>query len=165
MEPNDADLLIPTIHLHRTSVGSYKIFNPNNWNNKQSKAIIDSCASEHSTLRYAIVRLDALCKNISPLWKPSFENLQKMWAQSRWRNHLLVHLVQVPELHVLIEFFLSGVKTLLDLIVQLVRSEQVINADVHGYHEEGRRLLRSLQRNVVRGRHQDADDQRNNFAA
>jgi hypothetical protein len=50
-----------------------------------------------------------------------------------------------------IEAFFSGIKTLLDLLVQLLSSEQVVNGQVHGFHRDksiyGGSVLKALAHN------------------
>lgn len=63
---------------------------------------------------------------------------------------------QQPDLHMRIEAFFSGVKTLLDLIVQLLSSEKVVGGGIDGFHRAqdiyGGKVLNVLARNALSDR-------------
>jgi len=67
---------------------------------------------------------------------------------------------QHPDLHLRIEAFFSGVKTLLDLIVQLLASEKVVGAGVDGFHRAqdvyGGKVLNVLAKNALNDRKETA---------
>ena len=72
----------------------------------------------------------------------------------------LIYLGQAPELHLLIEAFFSGLKSLLDLSVQLLSTEGVVTVGVHGFHRDksvyGGVVLNALERNVGKEKRETA---------
>jgi hypothetical protein len=62
----------------------------------------------------------------------------------------------------LIEAFFSGMKSLPDLIVQLISTEGIVRNKVHGFHRIGTtyewKVLKNLKSNISAGREQIAQD-------
>ena len=68
----------------------------------------------------------------------------------------LAFFAQQPDLHIRVEAFFSGVKTLLDLIVQLLSTEGIVAAAVDGFRRDQSgyvgRVLNALRNNAVKAR-------------
>lgn len=109
------------------------LFNPNLWSGK-SKGIVQSCWTEFSVLRHCVNQLREMCVAGDLLCAMHIDSLQKQWALAEFDIQGVLIFGQVPDLHMRIEAFFSGVKTLLDLLVQLLSSECVVNGAVHGFH-------------------------------
>ena len=62
----------------------------------------------------------------------------------------------MPDLHIRIEAFFSGVKTLLDLLMQLLSTEKIVGGTVDGFHRDkeiyGGRVLNALRGNATKER-------------
>jgi len=75
--------------------------------------------------------------------------LQGDWAKATWDLDRCDYLVEIPEFHLCVEAYLSTIKTLLDLLAQLVTTEGIVNKKVHGFHKKrsqvGGELLHVLE--------------------
>jgi hypothetical protein len=155
------DLRIPLICLDPVSVPSFIIFNSNDWVG-ESKTIVQSCATEYSVLQHGVSRIATMCLSGKELCQPHFDNLEGHWRKQPWDLEKLAYYGQIPELHMLIEAFFSGLKSLLDLIVQLISTEGIVGSRLHGFHRVGAtyggNVLNSLKSNVCTGREQTAQD-------
>lgn len=142
---------IPTILLDSSSASSFNLFNPNQWNN-QSRGVIQSCATERSVINFCFERLNNICKNADKYCYYHLETLQQQWKKSHWDLLQGIYFAQVPEIHLLIEAFFSGIKSLLDLLVQLLSTEKIVGVEVDGFHRTGDiyggRVLNTLESNV-----------------
>jgi hypothetical protein len=65
------------------------------------------------------------------------DTLQQMWKEAPWDLSKGIYFAQVPEMHLLIEAFFAGIKSLLDLLVQLLSTEGVVAVHVDGFHRKG----------------------------
>jgi hypothetical protein len=78
--------------------------------------------------------------------------LQSHWENSPWDITRGDYLVEIPEFHLNIQSYLATIKTFLDLIVQLISSEGIVNAPIHGFHKDneiaGGRLISTLKNNA-----------------
>lgn len=128
---------IPIILIHPSSVSSFILFNPNSWKN-ESKQVIRSCAAQHSLLHYSLVKLNGLFNDADKLCQPSLQNLDSQWNTAKWTHKKCRYFVEIPEVHVYIQIFLVSVKTFLDLIVQLINSENVTTSKIHGFHKKNK---------------------------
>lgn len=126
---------IPIILIHPSSVASFILFNPNSWKNT-SKQIIRSCAAQYSLLYYSLDKLNKLYNDADKLCQPSLENLNSQWNTAKWTHKKCRYFVEIPEVHLYIQIFLLSVKTFLDLIVQLISSENIISSKIHGFHKK-----------------------------
>ena len=146
---------ITTICVHPSSKSSFRVFNTNDWQGA-SKAIIESCGTEYSALQYAVDRIEAICSDSKERCRGNFETLQDSMSTPIETVPKLLVYGQVPEVHVLIQAFFSGMKSLLDLIVQLISSENIVGPHVRGFNRDGDiyggRVLNRLSNNVVSGR-------------
>jgi hypothetical protein len=93
-----------------------------------------------------------MCNAAEHLCRKHVDTIQKQWAVSKFDVRKVVIFGQVPDLHMRIEAFFSGVKTLLDLLVQLLSSERVVNGVVDGFHRDkniyGGKVLKALACNA-----------------
>lgn len=128
---------IPVILIHPSSMASYILFNPNSWKGA-SKQIIRSCAAQYGLLCYSLDKLDKLFIDAEKLCRPSLQNLDSQWNTAKWTHKKCRYLVEIPEVHLYIQIFLMSVKTLLDLIIQLISSESVISSKIHGFHKKNK---------------------------
>ncbi len=146
---------IPIISLARTSVDAFRLFNPNDWSG-DSKVIILSCSTELSLLHFELKLISNLCLYPKKICKPHFESLQKSWLSPNSSLHKTICFAQVPELHATIKALFSGLKGLLDLIVQLLPSEGIVNTKLNGFHRKdkdgvtiyGGTVLNALENNA-----------------
>ena len=144
---------IPVICVDWSSVAGAEIFNPNAWSSA-SKGIIRSCWTEYSVLHYCSRQITAMCQEAEPLCQKHIETIQGQWRLAKVDLHKIVIFGEVPDLHIRIEAFFSGVKTLLDLLVQLLSSEKVVGVKLDGFHRVkniyGGKVLNALAKNAVR---------------
>ncbi len=141
---------IPVILVDKSSFNSFKIFNPNKWE-KESKAIIQSCATELSLIEYIVKKLEIICSNSKSNCIDQFMTLVKQWKLSPWDISRSNYYAQKPEMHYQIIAFFSITKSLLDIIVQLLYSEKIVDGNIHGFHkvkhEVGGNVLNLLKNN------------------
>jgi hypothetical protein len=146
---------IPVICVDASSVAGAEIFNPNSWSGG-SKGLVQSCWTEYSVLHHCVTQLSAMCDGAERLLAKNFETLQQQWRMAKFDLLKLVFFAQQPDLHIRIEAFFSGVKTLLDLIVQLLTTERIVAATVDGFHRDqngyGGRVLNALRNNAMKER-------------
>lgn len=151
---------IPIILIHPSSMASYALFNPNLWEGA-SKQIIRSCAAQYGLLSYSLNKLNELFNDAEKLCQPSLQNLDSYWDKAKWTHKKCRYLVEIPEVHLYIQIFLVSVKTLLDLIIQLISSEGIINSKIHGFHKKnkviGGEVLNSLTNNSCKSKKDIAD--------
>ncbi len=154
MDPaNDSnELRVPVICLDESAVPAFQVFNPNDWHG-QSRAVIQSCATEFSLLRYSTSRISEMCHAPKDRCQRHFENIRRHCVEPTQILPKVVCYAQVPELHLAIEAFFSSIKSFLDLIVQLVSSEEIVGVKVHGFHKDkgvyGGAVLNMLERNAT----------------
>jgi len=147
--------LIPVICADASSVVGANIFNPNFWSD-DSKGLIQSCWTEYSVLHHCVAQLSEMCDGADKLCANNVATLQQQWSMAQFQLQKLAFFAQQPDLHIRIEAFFSGVKTLLDLIVQLLATEKIVAAAVDGFHRDqngyGGRVLNALRNNAVKTR-------------
>jgi len=143
----------PIILLHKSSVPAFSVFNPNDWDGK-SKQIIDLCAINYGLLLYTSKIINNIFENANVLCSSSLNNLRTQWEKAKWELTKCNYFVDVPQLHLSIHSFLSSVKTFLDVVVQLIGTEGLVSAKIHGFHKEGNiiggRLLKILENNATK---------------
>ncbi len=146
---------IPVICVHPSAVAGAEIFDPNAWNGS-SKEVVQSCWSEYSVLHYCVRQLGEMCDDADRLCASNIATIQEQWKLSKFELDKVVCFGQQPDLHIRIEAFFSGIKSLLDLIVQLLSTEKVVAAAIDGFHRDqdvyGGRVLKTLRNNAVRER-------------
>ncbi len=93
-----------------------------------------------------------MCNEAERLCLPQIESLQAQWALAKFDLGKIVLLGEQPDLHMRIKAFFSGVKSLLDLLVQLLSSEKIVAASIDGFHRVqnvyGGKVLNALQNNA-----------------
>jgi hypothetical protein len=146
---------IPAILLDPSSMAAFEIFNPNEWSGG-SNGLIQACASEPAGLHYSSGFVISACASAREACHPHFQTLAQQWAMSRWNLDDIVFFAQVPAVHVMIEAFFSGLKSLLDLSAQLLSTEGVVSSTLHGFHRAndiyGGAVLNALANNVGKER-------------
>ena len=146
---------IPVICADPSTVVGAEIFNPNAWS-PDSKGLVHSCLAEFSVLHHCVGQIASMCKEPERLCQRQIETLQQQWATAKFDLGKVMLLGEQPDLHIRIEAFFSGVKSLLDLLVQLLSSEKIVATAIHGFHRErsvyGGSVLKALQNNVPRER-------------
>lgn len=146
-----SDVRIPVICVDQSMVVATELFNPNFWAD-DSKGIIQSCGAEYSVLHHCVGQIDAMCKEAEQLCQGHIETLQQQWAAAKFDLGKLVIYGQQPDFHMRIEAFFSGIKSLLDLLVQLLPSEKIVAGTVDGFHRAqnvyGGRVLNALRNNA-----------------
>jgi hypothetical protein len=137
--------------LDPASVAGADIFNPNDWVGA-SKGVVQSCWSEYSALAYCVDRLTDICARANELCAKHVAIIQDQWSRSHFSPNTVDIYGELPELHIQVEAFFSSVKSLLDLLVQLLSTEGVVGAQVHGFHAEknvyGGKVLGILKNNA-----------------
>lgn len=143
---------IPVICLDPSAVSVYSLFNPNDWDG-QSRGVVQSCATELSALEYTAARIENLCATARELCSRHFDTLNSQWQTAPFNLSNVTFFGQVPELHILIEGFFAGLKSLLDLVSQLVATEGVVvGIAINGFHRVkgvyGGSVINALENNV-----------------
>lgn len=147
----DSDARIPVVCADKSTVVGAEIFNPNSWSGV-SKGIVQSCWTEYSVLHHCVGQIMGICKESERLCQKHIETIQQQWRAKKFDLGKVVIYGQLPDLHIRIEAFFSGVKTLLDLLVQLLSSEKIVGGVVDGFHRAqnayGGKVLNALENNV-----------------
>lgn len=143
----------PVICADPSSVPALKLFDRNLWPD-ESKAIIQSCGSEYSAIHFCVSQINAMCVNADRICAKNIETLQQQWNIAKFDSSNLIFFAQQPYLHILIEAFFSGVKTLLDLLMQLLTTEKIVQTNIDGFHRDrgvyGGRVLNAINNNAVK---------------
>lgn len=146
---------IPVICIDPSGVVGAEIFNPNFWSGA-GKGLVQSCWSEYSVLYYCVEQISSMCTNAEQLCEKNLATLQEQWRLAKFDLAKMTFFGQQPDLHIRIEAFFSGVKTLLDLLMQLLSTERVVGIGINGFHrdkdEYGGRVLNALRGNAVKER-------------
>ena len=160
MATGSANARIPVICAHPASVVCAGIFDPNSWPT-DSRGLVHSCWSELSVLHHCVDQIADMCKEPEQLCRNQIDDLQQQWASAKFDLSKVVLLGEQPDLHIRIEAFFSGVKSLLDLIVQLLSTEKIVSATIHGFHRDqnvyGGSVLNALRNNARRDRKELAE--------
>ena len=127
----------PVLLIDPSSISAFYIFNPNDWLGT-SKAIVSSCAAQYGLLKYSVRKLHELYKISEKQCIPKFNELKAQWEKSPWPTDDCYYLAEVPEVHLFINVFLNSIKAYLDLIVQLISTENIVYKKVHGFHKKGK---------------------------
>lgn len=97
-----------------------------------------------------------MCDDAERVCANNIETIQQQWRTARFDLRKMVFFGQQPDLHIRIEAFFSGVKTLLDLLVQLLSTEKVVSEAVDGFHRAqnvyGGRVLNALRNNAMKNK-------------
>jgi hypothetical protein len=151
----ESDNRIPVICVDSSAVVGAEIFNPNFWSSA-SKAVVQSCWNEYSVLYHCIEQITNMCANARHMCEKNIATLQEQWRLEKFDLGKMIFFGQQPDLHIRIEAFFSSVKTLLDLIMQLLSTERIVGIGINGFHREkdeyGGRVLNTLRRNASKDR-------------
>ena len=115
-----------------------------------------------SALDYAAGRIIAICENRAAVCQLQIDTLQKQFATVKSPPDRMAYFGEQPDLHVHVEGFLAGIKSLLDLLVQLLSTERVVGNAIDGFHRHGKeyggRVLNQLtEKNACKYRWATAD--------
>jgi len=99
-----------------------------------------SCAAQYGLLNHGASQIPPVLKNCEKLCKASFVELQGMWAKEPWELDRCCYLVEIPGFHLHAQAYLSTVKTFLDMLAQLVTTEDIVCKKVHGFHKKGSQI-------------------------
>jgi hypothetical protein len=150
---------VPVICADESTIASAKIFSPNSWSGA-SKGIVQSCWTEYSVLDHCVGQIKSICGASEHLCQKHIETILQQWRVQKFDLQKVVIFSQLPDLHLCIEAFFSGVKTLLDLLVQLLTSEKVVIGAIDGFHRTkniyGGKVLNALAKNASSSRQQIA---------
>jgi hypothetical protein len=156
---NESDTRIPIICADESGVVGAEIFNANFWTGA-SKGIIQSCWTEYSVLHHCVGQIVGMCGEAERLCGSQIKTIQQQWSTRKFDLGKVIIYGQQPDLHMRIEAFFAGVKTLLDLIVQLLSSEKVVGGGIDGFHRAqdvyGGKVLNALARNARSDRKETA---------
>ncbi len=150
---------VPIICAHSSAVRAFELFNPNDWKGK-TRGVVASCSTELAVLLHAATRISEICRAPMEKCREAFDGLRQQWMISPWDLAECTYFVQVPELHLFIEGFFAGLKSMLDLIVQVLTTEAVVGGRIDGFHKAGTvyggNVLNALEHNVSPGKKQQA---------
>jgi hypothetical protein len=153
--PTKSEAPIPVICVDPSSVAGAEMFNPNSWSG-ESRGIIQSCWTEYSVLNHCIAQISDMCNDAEHVCAKNIEPIQLQWHAKKFELERVAIFSQQPDLHIRIEAFFSGVKTLLDLLVQLLSSEKIVSIGVDGFHREkdvyGGNVLNALGNNAQKNK-------------
>lgn len=140
---------VPLICADEHTVAGAEVFDQNAWDG-DSKGIIQSCWNEYAVLDHSVQQILDFCRNGANHCQSQINALLAQWPFDLTKVEVFAH---QPGLHMRIEAFLSGAKTLLDLLMQLLSTERVVGGVVDGFHrahnEYGGKVLRMLDRNAT----------------
>jgi hypothetical protein len=157
---DESNARIPVICADNSAIAGAEIFDPNSWSGA-SKGIIQSCWTEYSVLHHCVFQIVGLCREADRLTRNQIKSIQEQWNTKKFDLEKVVIYGQQPDLHMRIEAFFSGTKTLLDLIVQLLTSEKVVNGVIDGFHRAqdvyGGKVLNALNNNASSDRKETAE--------
>jgi len=156
----DSNARIPIICAVESTIASAEFFNPNFWSGA-SKGIAQSCLVEYSVLCHCVQQLTGMCIDPERHCQEHIEVIKQQWRTKKFDIGKVIIYSEQPDLHMRIEAFFSGIKTLLDLLVQMLSSEKIVGADVNGFHRSqlniyGGKVLEVLKNNVISGRREVA---------
>lgn len=123
------------------------IFDPNLWEHP-TKGFIYSCCGEYQALVYCVERIREICKYAEEHCEDSIESLRSQWRlkPGKWASAPIYS--QCVDLHVHVEAFFGGMKSLLDLLSMLLHAQGVIGNVLPGFNsvndDPGRRVLNAL---------------------
>jgi hypothetical protein len=155
----EIDARIPVVCLAPSAVKGAEIFNPTFWTGT-SKGIIQSCWTEYSVLDHCVTQIISIVRDADRHCRKHLQLIQDQWKKENFDINKVIIFCQQPDLHMSIEAFFSGIKTLLDLMVQLLTSEGVVQKAIDGFHRNknvyGGKVLSVLERNASKDRKETA---------
>ena len=142
---------IPVVCVDESAVAGAMLFDPNSWP-AVTKGLMHSCWTEYSVLHHCVTQLVAMCDERERVCQRHIATIQQQWSTQKFDLQKVLIYGQHPDLHIRIEAFFSGVKSLLDLLVQILSTEKVVSAKLDGFHRVqdiyGGKVLNALERNV-----------------
>jgi hypothetical protein len=75
-----------------------------------------------------------MCKEREKVCQRHIVTIQQQWSTQKFDLQKVAIYCQHPDLHIHIEAFFSGVKSLLDLLVQVLSTEKIVSAKLDGFH-------------------------------
>ena len=155
----DSSIRIPVICIDKSSIDATEIFHSNSWYGA-SKGIIQSCWAEYSVLNFCIRQITDICHNPERVCREQIKTILHQWQIKKFDLKKVTIFSEVTELHIHIEAFFSEVKTLLDLLVQLLSSEKIVGVSVNGFHKDkkvyGGMVINALSNNALINRKEEA---------
>lgn len=156
----DSNARVPVICADMSTITGAEIFNPNFWLG-ESKGIVQSCWTEYAVLHHCVNQIAGMCAHGESLCLQHIERIQDQWRTSKFDLEKMVIFSVQPDLHIRIEAFFSGLKTLLDVLVQLLSSEKIVGGVVvDGFHRVqdvyGGKVLNALANNALNDRKEAA---------
>lgn len=144
---------IPVICIDENSVAGAKIFNPNEWDGP-SKPIIHTCWAEYTSLVHSASEIEKVCINATQICSSHIQRMQEQWNRKPFDLSQVELFSHVPAMHSYAESFFSGTKSLMDLLAQLISSENIVSGTViHGFHKKnkvcGGDVLNALENNAA----------------
>lgn len=143
---------IPVILVDEVTAKAFSVFNPNDWGS-ESKLIIHSCAANYGLLLYSLTKIKNIFGQADVLCSSKFKEIKAQWEISRLDLSACTYLVDIPEVHLSIQSFLSNIKTFLDIFVQLISSEGIVSAKINGFHRKkniiGGKFMHILKNNAI----------------
>jgi hypothetical protein len=142
---------VPVILMDEAGSAGAELFNPNIWTGV-SKGLVQSCWTEYAVLHYSVSQLAEMCKEANRLCKRHVDTLNQQWSVAKFDLKKVVIFGQESNLYIGIEAFFLEIKTLLDLLAQLLSSENIVTAKIDGFHRAksiyGGKVLNALESNV-----------------
>src|SRR5712692_1418343 len=108
-ETENTEQIITAICADRSSMAAYQVLNPNEWE-RDSRAVVQACATEYSMLIYGTEQIAEICSSAKERCRSHFLTLRQQWDVQPWDLSRIVYFGQLPELNMLIEAFFSGMK-------------------------------------------------------
>lgn len=126
---------IPLISIEESSIPAHTLFNANEWENKSSKLIIHGCIAQYSIMNHSLTKLTELFENPDKILSSTLRTLNEQWQSARWDLTHFEYFVEAHTIHLHIQTYLIAAKTLLDIIIQLLKTESVIPDSIHAFHK------------------------------
>ncbi|MEE8266423.1 MAG: hypothetical protein V3R62_08750 [Acidiferrobacterales bacterium] len=147
----ELDPRVPVVCVDEAAVAGAKLFDPNSWP-VATKGLIQSCWTEYSVLHHCVAQLVAMCQEREKVCQRHVTTIQQQWSTQKFDLEKVNIYGQHPDLHIRIEAFFSGVKSLLDLLVQVLSTEKIVSAKLDGFHRVqdnyGGKVLNALENNT-----------------
>ena len=146
---------IPVLCVHPSAVAGAAVFNPNSWD-AGSKGVIQSCWTEYSVRQQCVEQIFVMCNDADKICATNVATVQEQWHLSKFEIDKLMFFAQHPDLHIRIQAFFSGAKSMLDLLVQLLTTERIVASTIDGFHRNkkvyGGKVLNALRENAVKNK-------------
>ncbi|MCH9006244.1 MAG: hypothetical protein IH838_13275 [Proteobacteria bacterium] len=142
---------IPVVCVDECAVAGAELFDPNSWP-VSTKRLIQSCSTEYAVLHHCVTQLVAMCDEREEVCQKHVTTIHEQWSTQKFDLQKVTIYGQHPDLHIRIKAFFSGIKSLLDLLVQVLSTEKIVSAKLHGFHRVqanyGGTVLNALENNA-----------------